>query len=136
MIKILIDTMHIYGLLTSKDDSYIRLSRALDDEKITGVISVTTLAEMLIFLGKDGYKSKLNELLSLNLDIIETNQTIAIRAGEIHMIYKLPLGDSLIAATGMNENIKHVLTDDEHFDAIQNIIKPINLKTVLKMCGC
>jgi predicted nucleic acid-binding protein len=135
MIKILIDTMHIYGLLTSKDDSYIKLSQALDAEKITGVISVTTLAEMLIFLGKDGYKNKLNELLSLNLEIIETNQTIAIRAGEIHMIYKLPLGDSLIAATGMNENIKHVLTDDEHFDAIQNIIKPINLKTVLKMCG-
>jgi predicted nucleic acid-binding protein len=135
MIKILIDTMHIYGLLTSKDDSYIKLSQALDDEKITGVISVTTLAEMLIFLGKDGYKNKLNELLSLNLEIIDTNQTIAIRAGEIHMIYKLPLGDSLIAATGMNENIKHVLTDDGHFDAIQNIIKPINLKTVLKMCG-
>lgn len=135
MIKILIDTMHIYGLLTSKDDSYIKLSQALDDEKITGVISVTTLAEMLIFLGKDGYKNKLNELLSLNLEIIDTNQTIAIRAGEIHMIYKLPLGDSLIAATGMNENIKHVLTDDGHFEAIQNIIKPINLKTVLKMCG-
>jgi predicted nucleic acid-binding protein len=135
MIKILIDTMHIYGLLTSKDDSYIKLSQALDAEKITGVISVTTLAEMLIFLGKDGYKNKLNELLSLNLEIIDTNQTIAIRAGEIHMIYKLPLGDSLIAATGMNENIKHVLTDDGHFEAIQNIIKPINLKTVLKMCG-
>lgn len=127
--------MHIYGLLTSKDDSYIKLSQALDAEKITGVISVTTLAEMLIFLGKDGYKNKLNELLSLNLEIIDTNQTIAIRAGEIHMIYKLPLGDSLIAATGMNENIKHVLTDDGHFEAIQNIIKPINLKTVLKMCG-
>ncbi len=135
MIRILIDTMHIYGLLTSKDDSYIKLSQALDAEKITGVISVTTLAEMLIFLGKDGYKNKLNELLSLNLEIIDTNQTIAIRAGEIHMINKLPLGDSLIAATGMNENIKHVLTDDGHFEAIQNIIKPINLKTVLKMCG-
>jgi len=135
MIKILIDTMHIYGLLTSKDDSYIKLSQALDDEKITGVISVTTLAEMLIFLGKDGYKNKLNELLSLNLEIIDANQTIAIRAGEIHMIYKLPLGDSLIAATGMNENIKHVLTDDGHFDAIEKIIKPINIKTVLKMCG-
>jgi len=135
MIKILIDTMHIYGLLTSKDDSYIKLSQALDDEKITGVISVTTLAEMLIFLGKDGYKNKLNELLSLNLEIIDANQTIAIRAGEIHMIYKLPLGDSLIAATGMNENIKHVLTDDGHFDAIEKIIKPINIKKVLKMCG-
>lgn len=134
MHKILIDTMHIYGLLTSKDDSYVKLSQALDDEKIIGVISVTTLAELLIFLGKDVYKKKLNELLSLNLEIIDADQTIAIRAGELHMIYKLPLGDSLIAATGMNENIRHVLTDDGHFDSVRNIIKAVNLRTALKLC--
>src|SRR5574341_2118905 len=133
MNKILIDTMHIYALLTSKDNSYVQFSQALDDEKIRGVISVTTLAELLIFLGKDIYRKKLNELLSLNLEIVDTERTIAIRAGELHMIYKLPLGDSLIAATGITEGIKHVLTDDGHFDSIVNLIKPINLKTVLKM---
>ncbi len=133
MNKILIDTMHILELLTSKERSYVKLSQALDNEKITGVISVTTLAELLIFLGKDIYKKKVNELLSLNLEIIDTDRTIAIRAGELHMNYKLPLGDSLIAASGINENIKHVLTDDEHFDAVQNFIKPINLKTALNM---
>jgi predicted nucleic acid-binding protein len=68
MNKILIDTMHILALLTSKDGSYVKLSQALDDEKITGVISVTTLAELLIFLGNDIYKKKVNELLSLNLE--------------------------------------------------------------------
>ncbi len=125
--------MHILDLLTSKDSSYVKLSQALDNEKITGVISVTTLAELLIFLGEDIYKKKLNELLSLNLEIIDTDRTIAIRAGELHMIYKLPLGDSLIAASGINENIKHVLTDDAHFDLVQNFIKPINLKAALKM---
>ncbi len=133
MNKILFDTMHILDLLTSKDSSYVKLSQALDNEKITGVISVTTLAELLIFLGEDIYKKKLNELLSLNLEIIDTDRTIAIRAGELHMIYKLPLGDSLIAASGINENIKHVLTDDAHFDLVQNFIKPINLKAALKM---
>ncbi len=132
MNKILIDTMHIYALLTSEDSSYVKLSQALD-EKITGVISVTTLAELLIFLGEDIYKKKVNELLSLNLEIVDTDRTIAIRAGELHMTYKIPLGDSLIAATGINENIKHVLTDDDHFDAVQNFIKPINVKTALKM---
>ncbi|TAN46964.1 MAG: PIN domain-containing protein, partial [Candidatus Methanoperedens sp.] len=95
MNKILIDTMHILALLTSKDESYVKLSQALDDEKITGVISVTTLAELLIFLGNDIYKKKVNELLSLNLEIIDTDRTIAIRAGELHMTYKLPLGDAL-----------------------------------------
>jgi predicted nucleic acid-binding protein len=134
MNKILIDTMHIYTLLTSKDSSCVKLSQALDDEKITGVISVTTLTELLIFLGKDIYKEKLKELLSLNnMEIVETDRTIAIRAGELHMMYRVPLGDSLIAATGITEGIKHVLTDDEHFDLIDNLIKPINLKTALKM---
>ncbi len=133
MNKILIDTMHIHDLLTTKDSSYVKLSQALDTEKITGVISVTTLAELLIFLGKDIYKKKVNELLSLKLEIIDTDRTIALRAGELHMIYKTPLGDSLIAATGINENIKHVLTDDAHFDLVQNFIKPINLKTALKI---
>ena len=52
--------MHIYALLTGEDGSYVKLSQALDDEKITGVISVTTLAELLIFLGKDIYKKKNN----------------------------------------------------------------------------
>lgn len=131
--KILIDTMHILELLTSKDNSYVKLSHKLDDEKITGVISVITLTELLIFLGKDIYKKKVNELLSLNLEIVDTDRTIAIRAGELHMTYKLPLGDSLIAATGINENIKHVLTDDAHFDAVKKFIKPINLKTTLNM---
>ncbi|SNQ62697.1 type II toxin-antitoxin system VapC family toxin [Candidatus Methanoperedens nitratireducens] len=134
MNKILIDTMHIYALLTSKDILCVKLSQALDDEKITGVISVTTLTELLILLGKDVYKETLNELLSLNnMEIVETDRTIAIRAGELHMMYRVPLGDSLIAATGIIEGIKHVLTDDEHFDLIDNLIKPINLRTALRM---
>ncbi len=126
--------MHIYALLTSKDILCVKLSQALDDEKITGVISVTTLTELLILLGKDVYKETLNELLSLNnMEIVETDRTIAIRAGELHMMYRVPLGDSLIAATGIIEGIKHVLTDDEHFDLIDNLIKPINLRTALRM---
>ncbi len=136
MNNILIDTMHIYALLTSKNSSYVKLSQALDDEKITGVISATTLAELVNILGKDIYKKKLNELLSLNVDIIDIDRTIAIRAGELHMIYGLPLGDSLIAATGIIENVKHILTEDVydgHFDAVKNLIKPINLNTALKM---
>ena len=75
MKKILIDTMHILEILTSKNNLYVKLSQALDDEKITGVISVTTLAELLIFLGEDVYKKKINELLSLNLEIVDTDRT-------------------------------------------------------------
>ena len=135
MIKILIDTMHIYDLLTEEkeDGHYFKLAEAIKNEKIVGIISVVTLAELTNNLGRDIYKNKLNILLSTNLEIIDTDRTIAMRAGELHMIYKLPLGDSLIAATGIIEGTKHVLTDDEHFDPIVNLIKPIKLKVALKM---
>lgn len=133
MNKVLIDTMHILALLTTRDDSYLKLSKALDDEKITGVISVVTLTELVNLLGKDVYKGKIKELLSLKVIIVDIEWTIAIRAGELHVNQKLSTGDALIAATGLVENVKHILTDYDHFDPLVNLIKPINLKTALKM---
>jgi len=47
--------------------------------------------------------------------------------------YGLPTVDSLIAATSIVENVKHILTDDDHFDTTKNLIKPVDLKTVLKL---
>lgn len=134
--KILIDTMHIYALLTSKDRSYFEISKAIEDEKVMGVISVITLTELVNILGKKIYRVKMNELLSSNLDIIDANRTVAIRAGEIHMNFGLPMGDAVIAATGITENVKHILTDDVnngHFDPVKHLIKPINLKAALKL---
>lgn len=133
MNKILIDTMHIAFLLTDEGGSYLELAQKLDDEKITGVVSVVTLTELVKILGEKIYKKKLNELLSLNIAIIDIDRLVAIRAGELRMRYGLSTGDSMIAATGMMENIKHILTSDPHFDAIQNFIKPINLKAAINM---
>ncbi len=135
MIKILIDTMPIYDLLTEEEDEgpYFKLAEKIKRQKITGVISAVTLSELIIHLGKDIYRQKIKELVSSNLVIVDINQGIAIRAGELHMNQKLSLGDALIAATGITENIKHILTEDGHFDASSNFIKPINLKTALKM---
>jgi predicted nucleic acid-binding protein len=133
MNKILIDTMHVINLLTDDGSSYHELSQALDDEKITAVISVVTLTELIKILGEKIYMEKINELISLNVIFVDIDQTIAIRAGELRMRYGLPTGDSLIAATGLIENVKHILTDDAHFDTVRNYIKPINLKTALKM---
>ncbi len=135
LIKILIDTTIIYELLTEQGQGgpYFKLAQAIKNQKITGVISVVTLTELINILGKDIYKRKIDELISTKLVIIDTDQAIAIRAGELHMNQKLFTGDSLIAATGIIENIKHILTNDADFDAVKNYIKPINLKTALKM---
>jgi len=78
----------------------------------------------------------LSELLSSNLVFVDMDRTIAMRAGELRMEYGLPAGDSIIAATGIVENIKHILTDDAnnaHFDAVKHLIRSINLKTALKI---
>ncbi len=133
MFKLLIDTMPIYELLTEQEKGdYFKLAEKIQDQKITGVISAVTLSELISHLGKDIYMQKIKELFSSKLIIVEVSQGIATRAGELHMNQKLPLGDALIAATGITENIKHVLTEDGHFDS-QNFIKPINLKTALKL---
>jgi len=45
--------------------------------------------------------------------------------------YDIPTADSLIA--GIVENVRHILTDDEHFDATKGLIKPIDLKAAMRL---
>jgi predicted nucleic acid-binding protein len=52
---------------------------------------------------------------------------------EIRLKYDIPTADSLIAATGIVENLKHILTGDEHFDATKGLIKPIDLKAAMRL---
>ena len=46
--------------------------------------------------------------------------------------YDIPTADLLIVETEVVENIKHILTDDEYFDAMKGLIKPIDLKAALR----
>lgn len=134
METILIDTMHVVDILI--DDSYFDLAQAIQDKKITGLVSVVTLTE-LIKIGGTKHKEKmhnnLNSLINSNLIFVDINHNIAMRAGELRLKYEIPTIDSLIAATGIVENVKHILTDDSHFNPLKNLIKPINLKTALKL---
>lgn len=132
MNKILIDTMYISALLTDDGDSYRELAQAIEDERIAG-ISVVTLTELVTILGVKIYKEKIDQLITSRLILADINHTIAVRAGELHLKYGLPTVDSLIAATGLVENIKHILTDDSHFAATRNLIKPVDLKKALKL---
>ncbi len=61
------------------------------------------------------------------------DQEIAVRAGELRLRYDIHTVDSLIAATGIVENIRHILTDYDHFDPFVNLIKPIDMKKALKL---
>jgi predicted nucleic acid-binding protein len=134
MNRILIDTMHIADILIN--DSYIELAKALQNKKITGLVSVVTLTELIKIRGKKDNKqthSDLNNLITSNLVFVDVNDAIAIRAGELRLKYDIPTIDSIIAATGIVNNVKHILTDDNHFKPLINTIKPIDLKKALKL---
>lgn len=135
MDRILIDTMHIASLLTEEEETgpYFQLAQAIKNHKIIGVVSVVTLTELIKNLGEKN-RQKVNDLTCTNLVFINVTQKIAARAGDIRLKYDIPTIDSLIAATGIVENIKHVLTDDKrHFEKVNNLIKIISLKKALDM---
>ena len=134
MNKILIDTMHVADLLI--EDSYFELAESIHYKKITGLACVITITELIKIRGmkdKERMLSELDKLVTSNLIFVDVDRTIATRAGELRLKYDIPTADSLIAATGIVENVKHILTDDDHFDSVKNLIKPIDLKTALKL---
>lgn len=135
MNRILIDTMHLMNLF--KDDSYLELAGAISDGEIEAISSVLSLAELTKKLGaidEKRMRATLQELLSSRLVFINVTSTIAMRAGDLRLKYDIPTVDSMIAATGIIENIRHVFTGDiRHFKPIRNIIKIIDLETAIKM---
>lgn len=136
MNRILIDTMHLINFL--KDDSHFELASAINNKKITGIVSVVSVTELIKILGRKGKDRKripgtLQQLMSSDLIFEPVNLTVSIRAGDLRLNYDIPTADSLIAATGVVKNVKHILTDDEHFEATKGLIKPIDLKAAMKL---
>ncbi len=134
--KVLIDTMYIAALLA--DEKLKRLAAAIDDERIDAIASVISLTELVKILGsKDERRMRntLRKLRSSNLRIADAAPAIAERAGEIRLHYDIPTADALICSTGIVSNAEHVLTDDKHFEATGRLIKPLDLRKLLKMIG-
>ncbi len=137
MNKILIDTMYIEAIFSKEKPPYTTFADAIDNRKITGISSVVSLTEMIKNLGKkndERMKTTIQQFKSSEIILVDVTQEIAEHAGNLRLRYDIPTVDSLIAATGIVENIKHVLTvDTRHFEPIKNLIKPIDLRTALKM---
>lgn len=118
MNEILIDTMHIEAIF-SKDPRYLKLIDAIDEGKLTAMASVISLTELVKNMGKKDkarMETAVRALKSSEILLVDVNQEIAEEAGRLRLNYGIPTVDSVIAATGIIENIKHVLTSDErHF---------------------
>src|SRR5665648_847766 len=92
METILIDTMHVADILI--DDSYFDLAQAIQDKKITALVSVVTLTELIKIGGpkhKEKMRNNLNSLINSNLIFVDINHTIAMRAGELRLKYEIPM---------------------------------------------
>jgi len=134
MVKILLDTMAVLELLSNPQ--YKKLAAALDDQKINGVISTISLTEIYKVIGMDDER-KARELVvrivASKLELREVDAAVAKKAGELKLHYRMPTADSLIAATGIVAGATHVLTEDQHFQAIKTLIKPVGFKRVERM---
>lgn len=135
MNKILIDTMHIESMFC-EDPAYLELMDAIDDGKIVAISSVVTITELVKNLGKKDFEEMqktIRKLMSSEVILVDVTQDIAVQAGELRLKYNIPTIDSIIAATAIVENIKHVLTyDSHHFKPVKDI-KIIDLKKALDM---
>lgn len=137
MNKILIDTMWLEAIFTREEPPYTTFADSIDNGKIIGISSVVSLTEMIKNLGKKDerrMKATIQDLKSSEIIFVNVTQNIAERAGELRLKYDTPTADSLIAATGIVENTRHVLTTDRrHFGNIKNFIKITDLQKVLDM---
>jgi len=134
MVKILLDTMAVLELLSNPQ--YQKLAIALDEGKMHGVISTISLTEIYKIVGaEDERKSReiVTKIVASNLESREVDAAVARKAGELKLRYRMPTADSLIAATGIVAGAKHVLTEDQHFQAIKSLIKPVRLKQAERM---
>jgi len=134
MVTILLDTMTVIELLT--DPKYQKLAIAVDEEKIRGVVSTLSLTEIYKVVGmEDERKARdlITRLIASKLEIKNVDAAVARKAGELKLRYRMPTADSLIAATGIMAGAAHVLTEDEHFQTVKALIKPVSLSRVEKM---
>ena len=136
MDRILIDTMWIEAIFSKEEPPYTTLAEAIDNGKIIGVSSVVSITEMIKNLGKkdeERMEITIRELKSSEIILVNVTQKIAERAGQLRLRYDIPTIDSLIAATGIVENIGKILTEDtRHFGPIKNHLKITTIQQALK----
>lgn len=136
MNRILIDTMCIEEIFTHEGPPYTTFADKIDEGKIIGVSSVVTLTEMIKNMGRineEKMEGTVGRLKSSEIVLVDITQEIAERAGKLRIKYDIPTIDSLIAATCLSENIKHILTKDKrHFGKISEL-KIIDIETAIRL---
>ena len=133
-LRIAVDTMHIVGILS--DERYMPVAEAIDTEKIMAVISTISLTELIKLLGNydlERARTTIMLIKSSKIDIRPVDTAVAEKAGEMRLKYPIPTADSIIGATGIISKAAHIFTSDHHYNSISSLIKPIDIKKLLKL---
>jgi predicted nucleic acid-binding protein len=123
MRKLVYDTRFFVECFFSDDAELHRKAKDLVTRNKDRYVSVVTLHELYLLelsrRGRDNAKLRAQGVQDV-FRVAVVNARIAIDAAEIRLKYKMPMGDSLIAATSKAMNAQCV-TDDPHLTEMKDI---------------
>ena len=104
------------------NNKYINIiNPLLEDPKkviIPTIIITEVYKKLLLIMEYDTAKIYISQFLSYN--IVENDINIAMQSSELSVKYKLPLADSIIYATAIQQNAT-LYTLDKHFEGLPNV---------------
>ncbi len=110
--------------IQSKSREILRLCRRLGNK---GVLPTIVLAEFYVQTakraGREEAKKLFKEMYNAGLDVVDMDAAIAERAGNLRHKYqeKIPWGDCIVAASGLDNKADIIISEDPHFDEIKEI---------------
>jgi len=129
--RLCLDTLFLDMLAKKRQDQVEVVKRAIKGQYFL-VLPVICLSEFAkkseAMRGKrdtvrviDSFVSKLNSISTAIIRGIDVR--VAKESGHLQHRYSLSLGDSLVAATGICNQCKYIVSNDHHFDRIRHLIK-------------
>jgi predicted nucleic acid-binding protein len=110
--------------IQSKSREILRLCRRLGNK---GILPTIVLAEFYVQTakraGREEARKLFNEMYNAGLDIVDMDVSIAESAAGLRHRYheKIPWGDCIVAASGLNNKAGIIISEDPHFDEIKEI---------------
>ena len=110
--------------IQTKSKEILRLCRILGNK---GILPTIVLAEFYVQAakraGREDAKKLFQEMRNADLDIVDMDTSIAERAANLRHRYqeKVPWGDCIVAASGINNSGSIIISEDTHFDEIKEI---------------
>lgn len=123
MSKIVYDTRFFIEHYYSKDQVVLQKTKEELRKTRQRYISVIVIHEVYqLTLGREGRETAIlrTELLKGDFKIVNVDLEIARRSAELRFKYKIPMADSIIAATCLYLNAI-CFSDDPHFKAVKDI---------------